>query len=72
MESHEVPEADGGEGDEAVVEGVNVVPVFVVGEDGSPGGHDDGREGARHEELVHVRRLRGGAAEHLLHLPGAS
>ena len=45
---------DGGEGGEAVVEGVKELPPLVVWEDGGAGGGDDAGEEHDHHDQVHL------------------
>ena len=57
LEGYVVAEADGGEGDEAVVEGLEVAPPLVVGEHGGARRGDDGRQEERRRHQVYLGNL---------------
>lgn len=57
--THHVPETDGGQGDEAVVDWVEVAPALVPGEGRRPAGYRQGAEGGDHTDEIQFggRRL---------------
>lgn len=68
LQSDVVAEADGGEGDEAVVERVEVGPAFVPREHGGARSDDGGRQQARGDQEVDLGRVLAGAAHQTLSL----